>query len=287
MRLAIGIDIGGTNIRVASVTDQGKIIVIRKSLTPQTDEDIIAAIKHMIGLVDADHKAVAIGIGVPARVDVANGQIFPGGFVDLSLSNLVSRMKMKFGNTIFIDNDASMALLAEARMGSAKGISNVILLTIGTGIGGALMAGGKIFHGRATAGQLGHMTVDINGLICQCGRVGCVETTSSGTALRRLLDAAGLPQNTLITDLLNSEDKVEKSILRAWALPLRSAIDSLVAAFDPELVVLGGGLGAAAVQALADFPVQSDWFQYNVVKARLGDDAGVIGSALASLEAAP
>ena len=286
MLQAIGIDIGGTKIRVASVAADGKIKSSMTSPTPANAGDIVAAIESMIPAMNGGGKAAAIGIGVPARVDVLRGEIYPGGFIDLSKSKLSNVIRQKTGLKVFIDNDASMALVGEARVGAAHGLANVILLTIGTGIGGAIMANGRILHGRATAGQLGHVTVDFDGAPCRCGRNGCVETTSSGTALRRLIVDGGLPEETLMADLLASEESSAKSILRAWALPLRSAIDSLVAAFDPNRVVLGGGLGIEAVQALSNFPARSNWFQCDIVAAKLGDNAGVIGAALASLDSA-
>jgi glucokinase len=286
MLKAIGVDIGGTNIRVACVTSDGLIKAARTVATPRTADKIMATIIEIVAELNADHTAAAIGVGIPARVDVAKGEIFPGGFIDLSTCNFTHVIKQKTGLKVFIDNDASMALMGEARIGAARGLSHVVLLTIGTGIGGAVMAGGRILHGRATAGQLGHVTVNYNGGQCRCGRTGCVETTSSGTALRDLIVAAGLPASTVIADLLAAEDQTAKTVLRAWSLPLRSALDSLIASFDPQRIVLGGGLGADAICALADVPARSEWFQCDVVRAQLGDTAGVIGAALASMETA-
>ena len=160
------------------------------------------------------------------------------------------------------------------------------MFTIGTGIGGAIALDGKIARGRATAGQLGHLSVSHPGLACACGRRGCVETTSSGTALGRLLAEAGLPAGLLADSLFAQEaagDAVAASVLDRWVVPLRAAIDSMVAALDPDVVVLGGGLGTAAYQALARAPALSPWYQCPVAAAQLGDDAGVIGAAVSAL----
>ena len=286
MQRAFGVDIGGTKIRAAIVSADGQIAAFCVVPTPKTAEHVAAAIDAMITGLD-DGTAAAIGIGVPGRVDAAAGKIFSGGFVDLSGMSFAASLTQAKSRRVVIGNDAAMALVAEARVGAAKGLAHVVLLTIGTGIGGAIMMGGRIMHGRATAGQLGHMTVDINGLPCLCGRRGCLETTSSGTALGRLISAAGLPPATTAGDLLRREDETAKTILRDWVQPLRAGIDSLVAAFDPQRVVLGGGLGAAAARALAEFPAVSPWYQCEVVAASLDDDAGVIGAALASLEPPP
>ena len=143
-----------------------------------------------------------------------------------------------------------------------------------------------MLRGRGTGGQLGHVTVQFDGLPCVCGRLGCVETTSSGTAFGRLVAEAGLPTGTRAEALLDREaagDRVARAILDAWALPLRAAIDSVVAAVDPEVVLLGGGLGAAAHRALARAPSMSAWTRCPVVPAQLGDDAGVIGAAVSAL----
>jgi glucokinase len=138
-----------------------------------------------------------------------------------------------------------------------------------------------------SAGQLGHVTVDVHGRLCLCGRHGCVETTSSGTALGRHIAEAGLASDTTIDKLFALDaagDKAARAVFLAWAGPLRAAIDSIVAVVDPELVLLGGGLGAAAHRALAVVTVpQSEWYQCELGTAELGDDAGVIGAALSSL----
>ena len=231
-----------------------------------------------------DDTTAAIGVGVPGRVDVRRGLILSGGFVDLSVLPLTQLLQQATGLGVFTDNDANMALAGEARAGAARGFSHAVMLTVGTGIGGAILADGRIFHGGTTAGQLGHITVASDGEPCNCGRHGCLETACSGTALRRLLTEFGFAEGTSITDILQLQTPEAVALVEAWATPLRSGIDSLVAAFGPEIVLLGGGLGAAAEQALKRVPALSPWFQYPVAAATLGDEAGVIGAALAALE---
>ncbi len=286
MRHAIGVDIGGTRIRAAAVSEQGVILARHAAATPGTPEAVFAQVSSLISRLD-DDGIEGIGIGIPGRVNGASGTIYSGGFVDLSGLALVDRLAAAHRRPVTVGNDAGLALLAEARAGAARGLSCAALLTIGTGIGGAVMVDGRIFHGRATAGQLGHLTVDVDGLPCLCGRRGCVETTSSGTALSRHLGEAGLDPRTAIGDLLLRTDAAASTVLKRWAGPLRAAIDSLVATLDPERIVLGGGLGAAACRALAAFPAVSPWYQCGVVPALLGDDAGVIGAALTCLERRP
>ncbi len=159
------------------------------------------------------------------------------------------------------------------------------MFTIGTGIGGAVVERAKLCAvPRGTAlGQLGHIVVDLGGANCVCGRRGCVETLSSGTALRRHIAEGGFPVSTSVDDLLaarDAGDEAARNVLLAWARPLRAAIDATVAMFDPDIVLLGGGLGSAAATALADCPALAAWYQCEIAPALLGDDAGMIGAGL-------
>ena len=283
MRFGIGIDIGGTKIRAARVSEAGETQLLMVQPTASQAGDVVGQIDALIAALES---ADAIGIGIPGRVDVAAGTIFSGGFVDLSGAPLAGRLRSAGTSPIFIDNDANMALAAEARIGAAAGLDHVVMLTIGTGIGGAIMGEGRLVHGRATAGQLGHITIDLDGLPCLCGRKGCLETMSSGTALGRLIAGAGLAATTTAHELLNRTDEAAHAIIAAWALPLRAGIDSLAAILDPQRVILGGGLGRDACTALERFPATAPWYQCDIAPAQLGDNAGVIGAALSALERA-
>ena len=283
MRTAIGIDIGGTNIRAARLSASGRILAHASRSTARSAAGVLAELEKFIEEL-RDLRTAAIGIGIPGRVDARTGQIFPGGFVDLSDKDVSSRIQSQTGLPAFCDNDANMALVAEARIGAARGVSDAVMLTIGTGIGGAVLAGGRMFHGGGTAGQLGHITVSFDGADCKCGRRGCLETKSSGTALQRHMAEAGIAPGTGIDEILDSSSAEAQRVIAAWAAPLRAGLDSLSAAFSPQLFVLGGGLGAAACRALRRFPAVSPWFQYEVASAQLGDEAGVIGAGLAALE---
>ena len=284
--VAIGIDIGGTNLRAARVSAAGEILERVSEKITRNPNAVFTRIIELIEKLDREN-VTAIGIGVPGRVDARRRLALSGGYVDLSRIALGERIQEASGKAVVIDNDCNMALIAEIAVGAASGRENVAMLTMGTGIGGAIVQEGKIVRGKMSAGQLGHVTVDVHGRLCACGRHGCVETTSSGTALSRHIAEAGLAIDTTIDKLLaldTAGDKAARGVLLAWAGPLRAAIDSIVAVVDPELVLLGGGLGVAAHRALAVVPVaQSDWYQCEVGAAELGDDAGVIGAALSSL----
>lgn len=281
-RNAIGIDIGGTNIRAARITPDGTIHD-RRSIA--TDRDAAGCLRICLDLIAAlrDGDTAAIGVGVPGQVDFATQRALSGGYVDLSSLPFASQIARTTTLPVTIDNDANMALVGESRCGAAKGLSHVVLLTIGTGIGGAIMDNGTLLRGRGTAGQLGHLTVVPEGRPCVCGRRGCVETESSGTAFATHLAEARLPPSLRAQDLMTRDDPAAAQVLRRWAAPLRHAIDTLITTLAPEAILIGGGAGTAALAALSRVPPARSWFDAPVLPAALGDDAGVTGAALAAL----
>lgn len=282
---AIGIDIGGTHLRAARIGADGAILARARAASSPDPETVLARIEALVAEI-LDASVEGIGIGVPGRVDVEARRVLSGGYVDLSGTDLSGRLEARFGRRVTIDNDCSMALLGEAAVGAARGRRHVVMLTIGTGIGGAILEGGRLLRARGTAGQLGHVCIDPAGERCVCGKRGCVETTSSGTALGRRIRQAGLAPATTAAELLARRAEGEPTataVLSAWASPLRIAIDGLVAALDPEIVVLGGGLGGSAVEALSGIAADASWYGAPVAPALLGDDAGVIGAGLAAL----
>lgn len=285
--MAIGIDIGGTNLRAARIAATGEILKRLSEKSAPDPELVLGRIADMVHQLDTPDVA-AIGVGVPGRVDARRGAVLSGGYVDLSSVALAQRLESMAGKPVIIDNDCNMALTAEMARGAGRGHDNIVMFTIGTGIGGAVAEGRQIVRGKATAGQLGHIAVDLNGELCICGRRGCVETTSSGTALGRHIARAGLGPDVSVDQLFARDaggDAVARGILEAWARPLRAAIDTAVAMFAPDRVLLGGGLGDAAHRALACAPALAPWYQCPVEPAQLGDAAGVIGAGLQALAA--
>lgn len=284
---AIGIDIGGTRLRGARVGSDGAIEEHVGERIARDPASVMARVVDLVRRLDRPG-VLAVGAGIPGRVDARRRIILSGGYIDLSAERFAETVEAAIGKLVAIDNDGNMALAAEVAVGAGRGREHVVMFTIGTGIGGAVMIDGKMIRGRMSAGQLGHLTVDVDGRPCACGRQGCVETTSSGTALARLIAAAGMPPETLVEDLFRREasDEAAAALLLRWIRPLRAAIDSAVAAFAPDLVLLGGALGQAAHRALAKAPPRAAWFSCPVEPAALGDDAGVIGSALTALSVA-
>lgn len=283
--MAIGIDIGGTNLRAARISATGEILNRLSEKSAPDPELVLGRIAEMVRQLDTPDVA-AIGVGVPGRVDARRGSVLSGGYVDLASVALAQRLESMAGKPVIIDNDCNMALTAEMALGAGRGHDNIVMFTIGTGIGGAAVQDRQIVRGKATAGQLGHIGVDLNGELCICGRRGCVETTSSGTALGRHIARAGLGADVSVDQLFARDaegDAQARGILEAWARPLRAAIDTAVAMFAPDLVLLGGGLGHAAYRALGRAPALAPWYQCPVEPAQLGDDAGVIGAGLQAL----
>jgi glucokinase len=285
-RTAIGVDIGGTHVRVARVDATGTILAGARGPSSPDPEAVLATTLALVAQVAATGVA-AIGVGVPGRVDGDTGAVLSGGYVDLSQLPFAARLRDATGLPIVLENDCSMALFGEAAYGTGRGRQSIVMLTIGTGIGGAALERGRLLRGRGTASQLGHLVVEPDGRQCACGRHGCVETLSSGTAFGRHVADAGLPPGTSAEALLErraARDQTATAVLHAWGAPLRRAIDSLVATLDPELVILGGGMGGPAVAALAGIPAEASWYQCPVVPAALGDDAGVVGAARCALD---
>ncbi len=284
-RVTIGVDIGGTNVRAARIGPDGhmsghlKVRTDSMSATPDL-------VESLVGRLMSDD-VLAVGVGIPGRLDRDGRSVLSAGFVNLADVPLGELLSARIGRPVTLDNDAHMALVAELAVGAAKGADHVVMFTIGTGIGGAVADSGRVLRGRGNAGQLGHLTVDPGGPECKCGRRGCSEVFTSGTALRRYVEEAGLPQGTSIERLLEirDQDAAAAAALTRWVTSWRHAIDTAVAALDPELVVLGGGLGASAALALRDTAPASPWFECPVVAASLGDDAGVVGAGLRAFAA--
>ncbi|NDW04781.1 ROK family protein [Jiella pacifica] len=282
---AIGIDVGGTRIRVARIDASGDLTARVIEPVQPDRSGFVAQLSRLVGGFRTDGD-VAVGIGIPGRVLGHRGEIVSAGYLDIAGLDLPALIAAETGLPARIENDATMALLAEAnaRRGDTSGLT--FMVTVGTGIGGAAIDGGAPWYGGGISGQFGHIVVAEAGPSCNCGRTGCVETFSSGTALGRLIAEAGLDAQTKAEDLLVRAENGETAcsdLLARWARPLQRAIETLVAVADPQLVIVGGGLGGEMVRALERLPKRGRWFAMPVEAARLGDDAGVIGAGLRAL----
>jgi len=277
----------------------------REASTGQTEEQLIELLVREVEEARAARPAVeAVGLGIPATVDHDRGVAVSA--VNLPLSDVPIRdlVTERTGLPVFVDNDATVAALAEHLYGAATGARNAVMLTIGTGIGGGLILGGEIYRGSTGAGaELGHTVIDLDGPPCQgnCPGRGCVETLASGTALGREGRAAAErePGSVLakmraegreidgkaVTEAALEGDATARAVFDLVGQRLGVALASFANIFEPEVFVIGGGVMAAGdllidparreLQARALPPMN----RTPVVPAQLGPDAGMIGAA--------
>lgn len=286
---AIGVDVGGTRMRVARISRSGDLLDRVVEPVRQDQDGFLEQLLRLVGTMRSDDDT-AIGIGIPGRVDGRSGEIRSAGYLQIAGLKLAELVARTTGLPCRVENDATMALQAEghARPDGSHGL--IAMMTVGTGIGGAVIDGGSPWYGGGLSGQFGHIVVAEGGPLCNCGRIGCVETLSSGSALGRLIAEADLPRETRAEDLLaraEAGDDMAADLLDRWASPLKRAIESLVAIVDPRLVLIGGGLGAEMTRAIERLPKHGKWFALPIEAASLGDSAGVIGAGVRALQAVP
>jgi glucokinase len=309
----IAVDIGGTKIMLALFSADGKILDRSGDFTHASDgvntvvkrlvsaiNDIILKNKLTPPQIDAVSIACAGGIDIAKGIVVTPSPHLPG-WTNLPLAEIV---KKKTGITTYILNDASAAALGEQRYGVGKGVKNLVLFTVGTGIGGGIIIDGKLYLGtRGGAGEFGHMTVEADGLKCGCGNIGCLELYASGTALvnnvieqlqrgqkSSLIDMAGgkLDKITaeMIDDAARRGDKLAQDAIARMAYYLGVGMVNIVNIFHPEMVVIGGGMAALGEILIAPgrIMIEKRAFSINaqsvrVVIGSLGNEAGVYGAA--------
>ena len=303
---AIGIDLGGTKM-LSGVLDRGSQIVweSRERSTGQAEEQLLELlVREVEEAREARGGVEAIGMGIPATIDRERGIAVSA--VNLPIENLPLRdlVAERTGLPSFVDNDANVAALAENLYGAAKGARNVVMLTIGTGIGGGLILGGELYRGATGAGaELGHVSIEIDGPRCQgnCPSRGCIETFASGTALgREGRQAAEREPGSLlgrmradgreidgraVTEAALDGDRTAIGVFDLVGSRLGVALANFANIFEPEVIVIGGGVVVAGdllleparteMQARALPPMD----RTPVVAAKLGQDAGMIGAA--------
>jgi glucokinase len=308
----VGVDLGGTKMAVGVL--DGNRQVLYRSTAPshglRRDELVATLMAELQRALDARPDATAIGLGVPATIDWARGITVSAVNLDLPDVPLRDLVSDRFARPAVLDNDANVAALAEHRYGAAEGATNAVMLTIGTGIGGGLILNGAPFRGSSGAGaELGHVVIDENGPKCQgnCPNYGCVEALASGHALAREGAAAAEREpesalgrvagsgheidGTAVTAAAQAGDRAAIGAVAAIGRHLGVALSSLANIFDPDVIVIGGGVSVAG-DLLLD-PAREElrrralppMNETPVRLAALGPDAGMIGAAaLAGLE---
>ena len=307
---AIGIDVGGTKINAFRVTRDGTIAERTSRPTPADDEaaTLSAMVELARSLLTPD--VIAVGVGAAGMIDSKEGVL---GFApNLAWRNLpiAERMRDALGLPCQVDNDASMAAYGEFRFGAGRGYRHLLLVTVGTGLGGGIVSDGRLFRGaNGFASEIGHIIVEPGGPLCGCGNHGCWEQVAAGRAidrmgreearehehsiLRRL--AGGDPDEVtgeLVTQAAMQGDDAAKRILAETGRRLGQGIAGLVNVLDPQVVVVGGGAIVAGDLLLdparAAFLDAVEGPEYRprvpIVPAELGNDAGAVGAATLALE---
>jgi len=304
MRTAIGVDLGGSHVTAAVVTEDGKIrSQHEQDLADLRFEAVIAALDATIGLALKDAGDVAgIGIGSPGNIDAASGAVLYSpnfGWQDVPLGET---LRKKFGVPVYVANDARCATLGEHTFGAGKQTKDFVLLTLGTGIGGGIIARGALLLGnRWGAGEVGHHQIRPNGgFFCSCGKIGCFEAQASGTGLIRhaFAVAPSFPRSGLLDvarDKLSSK-KIRRAAqagdghaLAAWNNfigDLSIGLANIIAFVNPAMIALGGGVSSAGDFLLDAVRPKVDTLTTMVPKgtteivvASLGNDAGQVGAA--------
>ncbi|MFW5852604.1 MAG: ROK family protein, partial [Nanoarchaeota archaeon] len=241
---AIGVDFGGTNIRAALVSDTGKILREYSVKTPQKKAEIFNRLVDVISEV-IEGTPVGLGIGIAGPFNRATGRIYPPNIKALYGLNIIKEMKKYIKTPFFIENDTNCFLVAEHKLGAAKKLKNVIGVTVGTGIGGAIIIDGKLYSGiNGSAGEFGHMVIEPSVDDVGRGVRGSLENLASGTAMLR---EAKMHMTDVFTgkDLfaLENKHKTAKKIISDSSRYLGLGLASLINIFTPEMIVLGGSVG--------------------------------------------
>lgn len=300
----VGLDVGGTKVLAVEMDADGAITdKVERIPTPRGADALIDELAQLVGRFG---RPQAVGVGIPGLVDLA-GRLRVGpnlpNIADLPVADELSR---RIGIPVAVDNDATCATWAEEQLGAARDIADVVLVTLGTGIGGGIVAGGVLQRGaNGFAGEPGHMVVDPNGPHCPCGRRGCWERYASGNGLGRLgreaaqagraprlVELAGGDAESVrgehVTTAAADGDPGALAVCRDWGWWTGLGIANLVDLLDPAIVVIGGGLVEAGDVLLAptraafkDLVLAAEHRpEVPIVAAQLGERAGAIGAAL-------
>jgi glucokinase len=292
--LVIGVDLGGTKLLAGVVDRDGRIGITKEVATPtESQEAVLDALEDVIADV-MEEGVVAIGFGVPVNLDRATGRGYRATNLPLHDVDLGARVRARFRVPVGVENDGNAAALAEWRLGAGRGASNLVMLTLGTGVGGGLVLDGRLYRGWA---ELGHVVVLAGGPPCQgnCHGHGHLEAVASGQAATRLareLWGEEVGPHALVSRAREG-DADAIGALTGIGEYLGAAIGSLANIFDPELVIVGGGFGAAAGDLVLEparaaarrEAIQPADERLRVVEAELADEAGLIGAALVGFEA--
>jgi glucokinase len=296
--VVIGVDVGGTKLLGGIVARDGSIVRQRELPTPTSSEaSLLAALDELVESLLTDDVR-AIGFGVPSTIDQRAGQAVQSVNIPLEDVPFRDRFSERFSLPVGIDNDANAAAIAEWKIGAGRGTRYMVMLTLGTGVGGGLILDGRPYRGAVgAAAELGHVVVEFDGRPCQglCTGRGHIETYATGLAAGR--DAAealgpGADSRVLLSRA-RAEDPAALEVLGGIARRLGATMGSLVNIFNPELIVIGGGWGKAAGEylletaraAMRQEALSPGRELVRVVPASLGSEAGLVGAGFVAFEA--
>jgi glucokinase len=315
----VGIDIGGTNLVVGSVAEDGSRLVALRSEPTRPEEGPDAVLNRLATIaratiaetsqLDPDARLLGVGVGAPGPLDTRTGVIFltPNlGWVNMPLRQ---RMADLLGIPTTLDNDANCAIFGEWWRGAARGSKHAIGFTIGTGIGGGIIVNGRLYHGATDcAGEFGHMTLDPEGRRCKCGNYGCLEAYASGPAIAlRAVEALGSGAESRIVDMVagnlshvtaqtvydaaHEDDALALEVVRDTARYLGAGVANLINVFNPETVVICGGVTLAGERLMAPLRQEVTRRAFKpavqhcrIVPGELTGTAGVYGAAASFLQ---
>ena len=316
-KLILGVDLGGTKIAAALATAEGEILTrgYCPTLGEAESQAVISSILRTIEETTSSGKVclsqlLGIGIAAAGIIDSDKGMIITSPNIpNLREVPLKHAVEQRFGIPTYVGNDATLAALGEWYFGLKKSVANLIYITVSTGIGGGIIANGKLYTGACgIAGEIGHMTIDVNGPRCNCGNVGCWEALASGTALaREAIREIGKGANTSITELVGGDlsridakvvcqaaeegDELAKKLISHLAYYFGVGLVNLVNIFNPELILIGGGvakMGDLLLQPAINLVKERAYVtlahDVEIKPALLGDDSGVLGAVAFVLE---
>jgi len=312
----IGIDVGGTNLRGALVTTDGKIIN-RMKIASDADKGIDAVIDNLVRLIKSiggGEKVSAVGFGIPGIIDFKAGIITQApNICNVNNYPIRENLRARLGDAVpvIIENDANCAAVGEWWMGAGKDVGSLVIITLGTGVGGGIVLDGKLWRGAdGFGGEVGHMTIYPDGAKCNCGNYGCLESYSSATAIRRMVKEvlSDSSSQTALGELVEDEDpgRIPEAVMKAALEGDRAALGiweqfgtalgigmaSLVNILNVEMIVIGGGVSQAwemfigkALAELKRRALRAPAERVKVMKSVLGDDEGIIGASYLALNA--
>jgi glucokinase len=298
---SIGVDLGGTNLRAAAVSATGEVLAKVSSQTHYAGSrdliisDMVAAIEGVRAQVGSDGLQ-GVGVGIPGYIEVDTGIVIGSANLPSFVGFSVRDELQRYLNTpVILENDANAATLGEMWMGAGRGVDELILLTLGTGIGGGIIVGGRILRGHlGMAGEFGHMTVIPEGNPCGCGNHGCLEKHASATAIIAMARMLQLGENVTARDIYNMAvggNERAQRCFKSMGCALGIALANLINAFNFPLYLLSGGVLAAwdlfyppMMEEIRERSYTFSRTSTRIEKATLGNEAGLIGAAYLPLQ---